>query len=378
MALPPPPSTAPGPDVALRARAARRAMAYVHRVVGPAGVPSAEMSLCPGFGQSFDGARARGRLREVLGVDPGFDLDGEGFSAMVALALLAPGGDPELVRRLARQVETCRWRHRYRFLPGPGGLPADTDSTALTLGALYEAGLLPAAGLRAGARELLRSAAPATGVPRRPAADRDAGAVRPGVFMVYWEDGEEPGTLPRGRKQDPVACANALYTVLLADLPGCDGVRGVADATVGFLAEHLTSGRFLRGTRYYPSPDAFLHAVSRLCARFPDTAGPLTAPARRALERTGTGASAVTGSVLEIALRVLAADRLGVTAGQDERRARLARMQRPDGSWPAAASYRMGRFPLFFGSSFLTTVFALSALRPARPAPTVPPPRTGE
>ncbi|WP_168218117.1 hypothetical protein [Streptomyces lasalocidi] len=53
-------------------------------------------------------------------------------------------------------------------------------------------------------------------------------------------------------------------------------------------------------------------------------------------------------------------------------------MQRPDGSWSAAASYRMGRFPLFFGSSFLTTVFALSALWPARPAPTVPPPRTGE
>jgi hypothetical protein len=91
-----------------------------------------------------------------------------------------------------------------------------------------------------------------------------------------------------------------------------------------------------------------------------------------------TCASAVTGSVLEVALRVLAADRLGVTAGQDERRALLARTQRPDGSWPATASYRMGRFPVFFGSSCLTTVFALSALQPARPAPAVPPPRTGE
>ncbi|MGW3017320.1 hypothetical protein [Streptomyces longwoodensis] len=378
MALPLPPSTAPVPDVALYARAVGRAMAYVQRVVGPAGAPSAELSLCPGFEQGFDGERARGTIVEAWGVDPGFDLAGEGFSAMVSLVLLAPGGDPELVRCLARQVETYRWRHRYRFLPGPGGLPADTDCTALALAARYESGLLPAAGLRAGARDLLRSAAPATGLPRRSAAEQDAGAVRPGVFLVYWEDGKEPGTLPRGPKQDPVACANALYALLLADLTGCDEARGVADATVGHLAEHLSSGRFLCGTRYYPSPDAFLYAVSRLCARFPDAARPLTAPARRALERTGTGAAAVPGSVLETALRVLAADHLGVTAGQDERRARLARAQRPDGSWPAAAYYRMGRLPVYFGSAYLTTVFALSALRTARPAPAVPAPRTGE
>ncbi|MEU5251196.1 hypothetical protein [Streptomyces longwoodensis] len=378
MALPLPPSTAPVPDVALYARAVGRAMAYVQRVVGPAGAPSAELSLCPGFGQGFDGARARGRIVEAWGVDPGFDLAAEGFSAMVSLVLLAPGGDPELVRCLARQVETYRWRHRYRFLPGPGGLPADTDCTALALAARYESGLLPAAGLRAGARDLLRSAAPATVLPRQQAAERDAGAVRPGVFLVYWEDGKEPGTLPRGPKQDPVACANALYALLLADLTGCDEARGVADATVGHLAEHLSSGRFLCGTRYYPSPDAFLYAVSRLCARFPDAARPLTAPARRALERTGAGAPAVPGSVLETALRVLAADHLGVTAGQDERRAQLVRAQRPDGSWPAAAYYRMGRLPVYFGSAYLTTVFALSALRTARPAPAVPAPRTGE
>ncbi|MFJ4485233.1 hypothetical protein ACIP3D_23075 [Streptomyces longwoodensis] len=378
MALPPPPSTAPVPDVAPYARAAGRAMAYVHRAVGAAGAPSAEMSLGPGFGQSFDGARARERLVAALGVDPGFDLGGEAFSAMVSLVLLAPGGEPELVRRLARQVEACRWQRRYRFLPGPGGLPADTDCTALTLGALHDAGLLTAAGLRAGARELLRAAAPAAGLPRQRAAERECGGVRPGVFLVYWGDGKEPGTLPRGPKQDPVACANALYALLLADLTGCDEARGVADATVGHLAEHLSSGRFLRGTRYYPSPDAFLYAVSRLCARFPDAARPLTAPARRALERTGAGAPAVPGSVLETALRVLAADHLGVTAGQDERRARLARAQRPDGSWPAAAYYRMGRLPVYFGSAYLTTVFALSALRTARPAPAVPAPRTGE
>ncbi|MFI2645756.1 terpene synthase family protein [Streptomyces sp. NPDC018610] len=119
----------------------------------------------------------------------------------------------------------------------------------------------------------------------------------------------------------------------------------------------------------YPSPDAFLYALSRLCARFPDAVQVLTAPARRALEQSSGGSSAACGSVLEIALRTLAADNLDVTTGQHERRVRLAQTQRPDGLWPASAYYRMGRFPVYFGSSYLTTVFAMSALVPAATDP---------
>jgi hypothetical protein len=188
------------------------------------------------------------------------------------------------------------------------------------------------------------------------------------VFLVYWEDDAEPFTLRRGRKQDPVACANALYTVQLADRPLADEGQAVVVATTRYLADHLTSGRYLDGTRYYPSPDAFLYAVSRLCARFPGTTGLLAGPLRRAFHRReatapAQGLAAIPGRSLDLAFRTLTADHLGLSAGQNEWRTLLAALQRDDGSWPPCAYYRMGRFPVYFGSPYLTTVFALAALR---------------
>jgi hypothetical protein len=170
-----------------------RALDFVGRSVGPGGAPSVELSLDAGFDQSLPGDEARGRLAETLGVDPGFDLGREAFTAMVSLMLLtAPSGGigQDLAGRLAAQVEECRWRGRYRFLRGVGGLPADTDCTAMATGALHELGLLPEGGLKTGAGELVRAAA--TVLPQQPSrSDRDA--LRPGVFMVDWEDGQEPG-----------------------------------------------------------------------------------------------------------------------------------------------------------------------------------------
>ncbi|MER7111785.1 hypothetical protein [Streptomyces sp. NPDC000229] len=84
--------------------------------------------------------------------------------------------------------------------------------------------------------------------------------------------------------------------------------------------------------------------------------------------------AATPGESLDLAFRTLAADHLGLTAGQAERRVLLAGAQQDNGSWPACAYYRMGRFLVYFGSPYLTTVFALTALRPrtdltAAPAP---------
>lgn len=79
------------------------------------------------------------------------------------------------------------------------------------------------------------------------------------------------------------------------------------------------------------------------------------------------------GGALDIALRTLTADNLSRTTGQTERRMLLAQAQQADGSWLACLYYRMGRFPVYFGFSCLTTVFALKALHtrensgPARP-----------
>ncbi|MFF1343324.1 hypothetical protein ACFVYT_36710 [Streptomyces sp. NPDC058290] len=307
-------------------------------------------------------------LRERLGVDPGFELGGEVFSAMVTLMLQSPVEDCAgrgLVARLAAQVEGARWRLRYRFFPHDGsGFPADTDCTGMAAGALHRHGLLSDVGLEACVRDLLHAAVPAGLVPGpRPSDDV---VLVPGVPLVYWEDGAEPGTGRRGRKHDAVACANALYTVQL-----CGNLAAAATqftvASHRYLTDHLISGRYLAGTRYYPSPDAFLYALSRLCARFPASARVLSAPLQQAMDareatESATAPTSGPGNALGIALRTLAADNLSRPAGQAERRLHLVQAQQGDGSWPACPYYRMGRFPVYFGSSYLTSVFALKAL----------------
>ncbi|MEV7729171.1 hypothetical protein AB0P15_31250 [Streptomyces sp. NPDC087917] len=287
---------------------------------------------------------------------------------MVTLMLQPPPQDwagRELVARLATQIEGARWQRRYRFFPyGSSGFPADTDCTGMAAGALHRHGLLLAADLEACVRDLLHAAAPAGLVPGPRASD---GVVLvPGVPLVYWEDGAEPGTARRGRKHDAVACANALYTVQLCDTLTAETTQFTV-ASHRYLADHLTSGRYLAGTRYYPSPEAFLYAISRLCARFPASARVLSAPLHQAMNAREAAASATAltsgpGNALDIALRTLTADNLSRTAGQAERRLHLVRMQQGDGSWPACPYYRMGRFPVYFGSPYLTTIFALKAL----------------
>ncbi|TDD00710.1 hypothetical protein E1181_26850 [Saccharopolyspora terrae] len=329
---------------------AQSALDYVRKSIGPGGAPSVEMSFDPRFEESFTGREARRKLTETLGVDPGFDLADEAFSAMVSLMLLTTTDsrpDRELIAPLFEQVERCRWRRRYRFLP-ESGLPADTDCTAMATGALRELGMLRVPDLQATVRELSLAAS------HEPDGSED---LWPWVYLVYWEDGEEPGTLSRGRKHDAVVCANALYALHLAGVPERMEERAVRDATTRYLAAHLDSGRWLAGTRYYPSPQAFLHALSRVCARFPEEMSTLTGSARSALAELPTGETS-----LEVALHVLAADNLGVQDGQDERRLSLAEAQDSDGSWSAGAYYRMGRFQVYFGSRYLTTAFAMRAL----------------
>ncbi|MPY59755.1 hypothetical protein [Streptomyces spongiae] len=298
------------------------------------------------------------QLRRVDGVDIRLDLAQEGFSAMWALELLAPRvpGAQDLLSVLARQVERCRWRYRYRFFPGASSFAADTDCTAIAACGLYRHGVLTDSQLVSVGHELLTAAAPSV----------EEDGLRPGVVMVYWEDGAEVRATPRGRKHDAVAAANALHTLGLA-LPASPVplARHVMSSTLSYIGGHLTSGRYLRGTRYYPSPAVFLHSVSRLVRDgSPAFATRLAAPLRRKLISYLAHAPPLRMNCLDLALLVIAADNAGITDGQQDRRRRLAAAQRPDGSWPACAFFRMGRFPVYFGSTHLTTSFALRALEP--------------
>ena len=178
--------------------------------------------------------------------------------------------------------------------------------------------------------------------------------------MVYWED-HSPRTPGRGRKYDAVVCANALYTLSLAEQQGFRPPNaGIIAATNAYVAEHLRSGRYLSGTRYYPAPEAFLYAVSRLCGAFPDHAARLGPALRREVLRTRCRQPQ---DALGLALWTAAADNAGADAGQDECRVTLARLQQANGAWPACAYYRMGRVAVYFGSPLITTLFAVRALR---------------
>ncbi|MFC5803219.1 hypothetical protein [Streptomyces formicae] len=309
-------------------------------------MPSSLYSFNPAFAEITPPGAVRRLLRRRHGTDIGFDPADEAFSAMLALAVLPPAGTPaerQFVAAVVRQVESARRGSRFAFFPGVPAFPADTDCTAVAAGALFEHGLMPRSRLLTAAQELVRSAA-------RTGGEMANGPLHEGVFLVYWDDGAEPRARPRGRKHDAVASANVIATVHLAT-----GHTDASLATLAYLRRHLTSGDYLMGTRYYPSPAAFVHAAARVCLRCEHCAGQLAGPLTTALSRAEPKAA------LDLALLAIAANHLGLT-GLAPWREQLAAQQRQDGSWPPSGYFRMGRVPLWFGSPHLTTVFAIRAL----------------
>lgn len=320
-------------------------------LAGSEGVPATVMSFDPSFQKVLERARAREEIRRTTGVDAGFDLGDDAFMAMASLAMLAPGsaGSRALAARLAAKVAQCRLGGRYRCFTDVAEFAADTDCTAVAAGSLHEHGLRPQAALAISARELLKAVAP-----------RGQSEVRPDVVMVYWDD-RSASTMPRGLKHDAVACTNVLYTLELAR-PLLPPDPRVLWATSSYVFDHLVSGRYLDGTRYYPDPSAFLFALARLCARFPAYAARFAAPLRTALAG-GPRTADHPCDALRLALTIIASDLAGALAGQGQRRAELAAIRQGDGCWQPGPYYRMGRFPVYFGSSQFTTLVARRALR---------------
>lgn len=291
------------------------------------------------------------RARTELGVDLGFEPRDEGFTAMLALDNLPhplPVRAQALLPALIHRVEACHWRGRYRFFPEVWEFAADTDCTALAAAGLHRHHALRPSQLKASALELL-----AAGAPESSAED----GLWPGAVMVYWDDAAEPLARPRGRKHDAVVSANVLRTLHLAEQHDSREGRRIVDATLRHAEDHLRSGRYLQGTRYYPSPTAFLHAVARLCGVCHDCATRLGPPLRSACDTLPAPTNA-----LDLALFIICAETCGAPGDRSKHRAALADRQQPDGAWPAHCYFRTGRVPVYFGSAHLTTVFALRAL----------------
>lgn len=157
-----------------------------------------------------------------------------------------------------------------------------------------------------------------------------------GIVATYFDPTGE-----RANIIDAVVCANVVRLALRL------GRLGEVWRTALYLRRLVRATEYLDGSRYYPSPDCLLYALSL---------GEPYAELRTAV----TNRIGATDHVIDLAQRVIAARRLGVVNEID--RARLISRRLPDGSWPAEGWFCYGRSKHWFGSAALSTAFALAAL----------------
>lgn len=262
-------------------------------------------------------------------------IQAESFTAMIIADLLydVPKLRPMVGDIVESLVEELGDEDVYYFFKDHARLPADADCTALGLSVL------------------LRVGTPVHEVAHR-ALDRIAqNRNEAGVVETYFDPtGERDGIV------DPVVCCNVLY--LAHQL----GREHEFVETVEYVAAVLEDGRYLEGTRYYPSPETFLYFLGRIVTDFPYSA--LTELVGARLRRVVAERIATSDSVLDLAQRSLLCRWLGIPS--DHERVRLEGLQESPGSWPADALFQYGRTERYFGSGSLSTAFAVAAIHGQR------------
>lgn len=253
-------------------------------------------------------------LREARAVAP------ERFTALAIAQLL--GRIPEastLVEQITRtQAAQLEGAPRVHFFLDPARLPADADCTAIAYLLLLRTGRASERDAHLALDEIIAAASP------------------DGVVTTYFDrEGE------RANLVDGVVCANVLR---LAYRLGRDAELA---PTARYVRALIESGTYLEGTRYYPSPDCLLYALS--------LGVPFESLRAATAERIGT-----TGHALDLAQRVLACHRLGLDGRCD--RDRLRDLREADGTWAPEGWFCYGRSRAWFGSRALTTAFAIAAL----------------
>lgn len=163
-----------------------------------------------------------------------------------------------------------------------------------------------------------------------------------GITEVYL-DKERAGRI------DPVVCANVLYLFYYF------GLKHLVVPTDNYVFKTLLTEGYAGGTRYYPSEDMFLYAVSRLL-EFPQLKENLSDILGEKLKKRINS----TDNSFDLALRVICSKRLGVDNTVEAKI--LAKKQQPDGGWPIGAIFKFGQKDIFFGSREVITAFAIKAL----------------
>jgi hypothetical protein len=244
----------------------------------------------------------------------------ERFTALVTGQLLARVPEAAaLVGQIARsQAAALRGSTRVHFFLDASRLPADTNCTAVAYLLLLQTGGV-------------------TEDEAHRAFDEIARAVTPdGVITTYFEPVGD-----RANIVDAVVCANTLR------LAHRLGRATEVTRTARYVWSVVRNGAYLGGTRYYPSPDSLLYALSR--------GMPFDELRAATARRIGT-----TGSTIDLAQRALTTDRLALDGSID--RERLLERREADGTWAPDGWFCYGRSREWFGSRALTTAFALAAL----------------
>jgi hypothetical protein len=218
----------------------------------------------------------------------------------------------------------------FYFFKDHGRLPADADCTAVGLSVLLEVDDSYSEVANAALDRIIANCNAA------------------GVIETYFDPtGERSGLV------DPVVCANVLF--LAHQLGRQDELM----ATEDYLVEVMLDGTYLEGTRYYPSPDTLLYFLGRVVGRFRNSR--LAERVRKVLQQAVTARIGTTSGPIDLAQRVLVCSWLGMRNTHEAMR--LAALQGSNGSWPADSLFQYGRTKVHFGSSDLTTTFALAALQ---------------
>ena len=137
--------------------------------------------------------------------------------------------------------------------------------------------------------------------------------------------------------------------------------RSLGD-TLRLIHGALSHRTYIQGARYYPSPDCCLFFFGRLLQSSDDVQlraalGPLLK--ERAQERLGQA-----GSALDLAMRILTCNSLGLSYNQDLRA--LLDLQCEDGDWEAGWVYRYGSTGVKLGNRGVITAMAGKAIAAAK------------
>ncbi|PWY64288.1 hypothetical protein BO94DRAFT_629363 [Aspergillus sclerotioniger CBS 115572] len=160
---------------------------------------------------------------------------------------------------------------------------------------------------------------------------------------------------PHRPRTDPVVCTNVLRLLHKYNY----NYNTTLPSTLHYIHTTLHHRTYLHGTRYYPTPESFLYAVSQLCAQDPSLTSLKEVLVERLQERMNVEVDA-----LALGMRILACLSMGFTRGEVEGEVEeLVLRQCEDGSWPAGLFCRFGVSGVGMWNRGLGTAVGVRVLR---------------